>query len=163
MPPFVSLTPTNLAAAAYAPAAVRVTHNNAAVPSAGKLEVGSDSAATNSGVHIHISPAALEQAQAASPNQDIDDSDLPDTIKDLLKMIREIKAQLLERTQALQQLMTDSKLSDEERNLQAQQLQTEINGLNTALNTALAQLLKTLKMAGLSQAQSSQAAALAAS
>ncbi len=114
------------------------------------------------GVRIHISPAALEQAQASNPNQDIEDSDLPDTIKDLLKMIRQIKAQLLERTQALQQLMADTSLSDEERQLQAQQLQGEITALNGALSAAMAQLVKTMKDAKLSDEQASQAAALLA-
>lgn len=120
---------------------------------------GQESAA---GVILHISPAGIKQAQASQKNQDIDDSDLPDTIKDLLKMIRELKAKVQERTQALQQLMADTSLSDEERSLQTQQLQAEIATLSGALATAMGQLTKAIKEADLSDTQASEVAKLLA-
>ncbi len=114
------------------------------------------------GVVLHLSPAGIKQAQASQKNQDIDDSDLPDTIKDLLKMIRELKAKVQERTQALQQLMADTSLSDEERSLQTQQLQAEIATLSGALATAMGQLTKAIKEANLSDTQASEVAKLLA-
>ncbi|MBS7350698.1 MAG: hypothetical protein KIG95_11195 [Comamonas sp.] len=104
---------------------------------------------------VRISPAALEQARAAKGSEDVQDSDdLPDTMQKLLEMIRELKKQLAERTQDLQALMRDSSLSPEERNAQAQQLQSQLGALNSAIATAMGQLLKLMKEAELSQEQS---------
>lgn len=123
-------------------------------------DTGTERQESAAGVVLHISPAGTRQARASQKNQDIDDSDLPDTIKDLLKMIRELKAQLQERTQTLQQLMADTSLSDEERSQQAQQLQAEVTALSGALATAMGQLTKAIKEANLSDTQASEVAKL---
>lgn len=134
----------------------------AAQAQADGTDTGTERQESAAGVVLHISPAGTRQARASQKNQDIDDSDLPDTIKDLLKMIRELKAQLQERTQALQRLMADTSLSDEERSQQAQQLQAEVTTLSGALATAMGQLTKAIKEVNLSDAQAGEVAKLLA-
>lgn len=167
MPPLNISLPTALPHSTPAPSPVRVTdsHGTVATAKGDGADTASgtrSSSASTPGVQVQFSPAALQQAQAVNPNQDIDDADLPDTIKDLLKMIRELRTQLTERLQDLQKLMADASLSDTERSQQAQQIQAEISGLNSAIATATGQLLKAMKAAKLSDAQSANAAALLA-
>ena len=118
--------------------------------------------ATKSDDRVSLSPAGLQQAKAASQgeNQAIDDSGLPDTLKHLLKLIRQLKAQLQERNLALQKVMSNSGLGDAERSLQARQLQAEIGTLNGALATVMKQLAKAMKTADLSQEQAAKVAEL---
>lgn len=118
--------------------------------------------ATKSDDRVSLSPAGLQQAKAASKgeNQDIDDSGLPDTLKHLLKLIRQLKAQLQERNLALQKVMSNSGLGDAERSLQARQLQAEIGTLNGAPATVMKQLAKAMKTADLSQEQAAKVAEL---
>lgn len=120
--------------------------------------------AAESGDRVSLSPAGLQQAKAASKdeNQDIDDSGLPDALKHLLKLSRRLKAQLQERNLALQKVMSDSGLGDEERSLQARQLQAEIGTLNGALATVMKQFAKAMKEADLSQEQAAKVAELLA-
>lgn len=108
------------------------------------------------GVVLHISPRGLQQAQSAQKNDEIDDSDLPDPVKKLLKMIRELQAQLQEKTQELQKLMAKTHLSEEERSQQAQQLQAQVSSLSSALATAMGQLMKLLKEAELTHTQTTK-------
>lgn len=139
----------------------RITDRHGAAAAQAQAD-GTERQESAAGVVLHISPAGTRQARASQKNQDIDDSDLPDTIKDLLKMIRELKAQLQERTQALQRLMADTSLSDEERSQQAQQLQAEVTTLSGALATAMGQLTKAIKEVNLSDAQAGEVAKLLA-
>ena len=113
---------------------------------------------------ISLSPAGLQQAKAASKdnNRDIDESGLPDTLKELLKMARKLKEQLHDRTQSLQRLMADADLTAEERNLQAQRLQAEIGTLSGALATVMKQFAKAMKEADLSREQAAKVAELLA-
>lgn len=112
------------------------------------------------GIRVTLSEQGRAASQAARSNDDIDESDLPDTIKDLLKRIRELKAQLAERQAELRAVMADASLDDEARQIKADALRTEIASLCSALAGANAQLIKAIREQGLSNQQLQQVATL---
>jgi Sec-independent protein translocase protein TatA len=112
------------------------------------------------GIRVTLSEQGRAASQAARNNDDIDESDLPDTIKDLLKRIRELKAQLAERQAELRAVMTDGSLDDEARQIKADALRTEIASLSGALTGANAQLIKAMREQGLSNEQLQRVATL---
>src|SRR5690606_3162760 len=65
-------------------------------------------------------------AKAEKKNQDIDESGLPDSIKQLLKMIRALKAQIAAKEAELKALMADQNLAPEARQAQLEALQSEL-------------------------------------
>lgn len=103
------------------------------------------------------------KGKAATKNQDIDSSNLPDTIKDLLKRIRQLKEQIQEQQQKLNAIMANQKLSTEEKQKQLLQVQATISSLSGALTSAYGQLEKTMRDQDLTQDQQIAAASLLAS
>lgn len=93
---------STLATAAVTP--VDVSESGAA-PAAG--------APAEPGLKVTLSAEGLMRSKTESKNSDIDESGLPDTVKQLLKMIRELKAQLAEKMAELQALMAQSDMDDE--------------------------------------------------
>lgn len=112
------------------------------------------------GVKVSLSATGLARSKAEAKNSDIDESDLPATIKQLLKLIRELKAQLAEKMAELQALMAQQNLDAETRQARAQALQTEVGSLSGALSSANAQLVKVIREEGLSAEQSASMASL---
>ncbi|HCS08160.1 hypothetical protein CJF40_16035 [Pseudomonas lundensis] len=113
------------------------------------------------GVSVTISGAALKAAGAQkADNSDIEDSGLPDNIQKLLKMIRDVKKQIAEKQQQLQQVLTNSSLSPEQAKAQASALQGEISSLTASLITLNASLAKAMK--DMSSDDALKAASLAA-
>lgn len=112
------------------------------------------------GVRVTLSELGLNRSQQASKNDDIDKSDLPDTIKNILKTIRALRQQIAEQTAKLQAITVDESLSPESRAEQAQALQMQISTLSGALSTANASLIKATKEAGLSDEQMQSVATL---
>ena len=112
------------------------------------------------GIRVTLSEQGRAASQAARNNDDIDESDLPDTIKDLLKRIRELKAQLAERQAELRAVMTDGSLDDEARQIKADALRTEIASLSGAPTGANAPLIKAMREQGLSNEQLQRVATL---
>ncbi|GLK90631.1 hypothetical protein [Pseudomonas turukhanskensis] len=113
------------------------------------------------GIKVTLSEQA-QKISAAANNDDIDKSSLPDSIKQALKMLRELKAQLAEKQAQLQSVMADQSLSDEERMQKAQGIQSEIATLNGAIATVNGNLIKAIKEAGLSPDQMSEMTGLMA-
>lgn len=99
--------------------------------------------------------------RATGKNKDIDESALPDGIKQLLKMIRELKAQIAEKQAELQALMVDQNLDPETKSMRAELLQSALATLNGALASANANLVKQMSEGGLSPEQAMTAASLA--
>lgn len=125
--------------------------------------VGEGSAAaepSENGIKVSLSVAGLARSNESEKNSDIDESDLPATIKQLLKLIRELKAQLAEKMAELQALMAQQGLDAETRQMRAQALQTEVGSLSGALSSANAQLVKVIREEGLSAEQSASIASL---
>ncbi|MBS5839268.1 hypothetical protein HBN69_05185 [Pseudomonas lundensis] len=113
------------------------------------------------GVSVTISGAALKAAGAQkADNSDIEDSGLPDNIQKLLKMIRDVKKQIAEKQQQLQQVLTNTSLSPEQAKAQASALQGEISSLTASLITLNASLAKAMK--DMSSDDALKAASLAA-
>jgi len=115
------------------------------------------------GVKVSLSDVGLARSrEAENKNADIDESNLPDEVKRLLKMIRELKAQLAEKMAELQALMAQGDRQDEAQQARVRGLQTEIGSINGALSTANAQLVKVMRDQKLSSEQSATVASLMA-
>lgn len=115
---------------------------------------------SNDGLQALRNGGAGGTANASDANSDIDDSDLPDTVKELLKRIRELRAQLQEKSLEMQRIMADRNLSEEQRKQAAQRLQTEISSLNAALTQTNQQLLQAMNDSKLDSTQRMKAASL---
>ncbi len=100
-------------------------------------------------------------AKSGEKNQDIDESGLPDSIKQLLKMIRELKAQIAAKEAELKTLMADQSLDPEARRVKVETLQSELATLNGAWASANATLVQQMHDQGLSDEQVLTASALA--
>lgn len=138
---------------------VNASNSNQASASANSSEE-QQSEAVGKGTYLYLSEDGLQMSRNENKNQDIDDSDLPNEIKDLLRAIRELKELLRERTLELKQLMANKSLTEEQRDLKAQQLQIEIAALNSTLLTTMGNLVDAQKEAGLSLEQSATFARL---
>lgn len=142
-------TNSTLATAAVTP--VDVSESGAA-PAAG--------APAEPGLKVTLSAEGLMRSKTESKNSDIDESGLPDAVKQLLKMIRELKAQLAEKMAELQALMAQSDMDDETRQARAQALQTEVGSISGALTTATAELARVMRDQKLSTEQSAAVGSL---
>jgi Sec-independent protein translocase protein TatA len=112
------------------------------------------------GLRISLSELGKSLSAKAGKTQDIDDSGLPDSIKQLLKMIRELKAQIAEKQAQIDALLSDQSLDPQARRLQLEALQTELASLNSALASANANLIQLMRENGLSDEQMMTAASL---
>lgn len=114
---------------------------------------------------LRVSLSELGKSMSAKPdkNEDIDKSELPQAIKDLLKMIRELRAQIVEKQAQIDAIMSDQSLDAEAKRQQVEGLQTELASLNSALTAANANLVKLMRENGLSSEQMQAATTLAMS
>lgn len=114
---------------------------------------------------LRVSLSELGKSMSAKPdkNEDIDKSELPQAIKDLLKMIRELRAQIAEKQAQIDAIMSDQSLDTEAKRQQVEGLQTELASLNSALTAANANLVKLMRENGLSSEQMQAATTLAMS
>ncbi|MFN3767746.1 MAG: hypothetical protein ACK4TD_05235 [Ectopseudomonas guguanensis] len=114
---------------------------------------------------LRVSLSELGKSMSAKPdkNEDIDKSELPQAIKDLLKMIRELRAQIAEKQAQIDAIMSDQSLDAEAKRQQVEGLQTELASLNSALTAANANLVKLMRENGLSSEQMQAATTLAMS
>lgn len=111
-------------------------------------------------IHVDLSEAAKMRSKGGAmiSNQDIDESDLPDMIKQLLKKLREIKQKLMAKITELQKVMNDTQLRADLRKQRVQMLQTEIMSLEGAYMKVAGDLADAVKT--LSSDQQMQASAL---
>ncbi len=120
----------------------------------------SDSDEAKPGVAVVISGAAMKAAAAEkTSNSDIDDSNLSDSVKNLLKMIREIKKQIAEKQAEMAAVMSDKSLSPEQARARLAGLQSALSTLQASLTTAQASLAKAMK--DMSSSDAATAAGLA--
>lgn len=108
-----------------------------------------------------LSKAASGTAAGTSPYQDIEDSDLPDTVKHLLRMIRDLRERLAELTRELQAVQADETLSPDTKRTRMLQIRAQMSALNGALMTATRKLASLMREMQLDQAQQMSAAQLA--
>ncbi len=106
--------------------------------------------------------AGVGEGASTNRNSDIEDSELPSEIKNLLKQIRELKEKLREQQEALQKVMMDSSLTPDERRAQILQIQATVNSLNSALDGANKMLTKMMDEMSLSDADKAKVLTLMA-
>lgn len=97
-----------------------------------------------------------------SRNEDIDKSDLPATIKNLLKRIRELQVQISEQQQKQNEVMANSKLSPEQKRQQLLQVQSMISSLSGALSSAMNEMDKAMQSQNLTKEQQIETVSLLA-
>ena len=101
---------------------------------------------TKPAVSVVISGAAMKASAAEkASNSDIDDSGLAENVKQLLKMIREIKKQIAEKQAEMMAVMADKSLSPEQAQAKVSALQSALGALQASLTSAQASLTKAMK------------------
>lgn len=111
---------------------------------------------------LRVSLSELGRNRAVAQNDEIEQSGLPDTIKETLKLIRALKALIAEKQAELDALLADPGLDPERRMRAMEAVQAELSSLNGALVSANASLIKALRDTQLSPELQQQAALLAA-
>ncbi|QLF92016.1 hypothetical protein HW090_01850 [Pseudomonas sp. ABC1] len=112
------------------------------------------------GIRVSLSEVGIQRSKSTDKNADIDESDLPNGIKEILKMIRELKRQIAEKMAELQAAMADDSGTPEERQIRLGALQSSLATLQGALSTANANLIKAMKDSNLSSEQMTTAVSL---
>lgn len=110
---------------------------------------------------LRVSLSELGRGRSSAKNEDIDESNLPDSVKELLRLIRALKQQIAEKKAELEAVLAEPGLDPEARQLRVEALRSELASLQGALSSASANLLKTMREAGLSEEQMQTAAGLA--
>ena len=111
------------------------------------------------GVYVSLSELGKTNAKQAEQNKDIDDSNLPDTIKQILKTIRDLKQQIADKQAEIDKATQDGLQSEQQRE-KLKLLQTELGMLNSALGSAQQSLNKAMQQQDLSDEQIQTALAL---
>ncbi len=119
-----------------------------------------DDQALRDSLRVSLSELGKARSAAAQKNQDIDDSSLPDVVKDLLKRIRELKEQIEAKKEELKAVTSDQSLDPEAKRLKIETLQAELASLQGALSSANATLLKVMRDQNLSDQQMQEVAGL---
>jgi small-conductance mechanosensitive channel len=107
-----------------------------------------------------ISSAKGKEANKSKSNEDIENSNLPKTIQDLLKRIRELQEQIREQEQKRSAIMSDQSLSAEKKQEQLRQVQAMVNSLSGALSSAMSQLNKAMEEQSLTKDQKASVVSL---
>lgn len=123
-----------------------------------RFEKGSTRA--TAGIHVDLSPLSLEKSKKAERDKDIDESELPDNVKQALKAIRDKQEELEEKQKELQQLMSNSSMPAEEKQEKLKALQAEISSLSRGLMDSKNNLVKSMQEQGLTEQQMQTAMAL---
>lgn len=105
-------------------------------------------------VHVDLSSAGKAMAAGgqigrANRNADIEESDLPDQIKDLLKRIRQIREEIAQKQAELRAAMADTRMRPEQRKMKVAMLQAEVMALSAALvlaSNTMSRLIGELKL-----------------
>lgn len=113
------------------------------------------------GITVTLSLEGMRKSDEAggaekAANKDIDDSELPPIIKQMLKTIRAMRKQLAEKKEELAQLMANKSLDEEQKMAQAKVLQSAIQTLGTAITNTQNGLAKAAKEQKLTAEQSAQ-------
>lgn len=103
------------------------------------------------GIRLSLSQAGSAQSSQASKNQDIDDSNLPDNIKQTLKMIRQLRAELAAKQAELDAILAKPPSNDSQR--EADAVSAEIASLHGAISSANASLVSLMRKQDLSSEQ----------
>ena len=111
-------------------------------------------------LRVSLSELGKARSAAAQKNKDIDESSLPDVLKDILKMIRELKAQIAAKKAELEEVMSDQSLDPEAKRIKIEMLRGELASLQGALSSANATLIKVMREQNLSDQQMQEVSSL---
>ncbi|WER48747.1 hypothetical protein CupriaWKF_28730 [Cupriavidus sp. WKF15] len=78
--------------------------------------------------------------EAAAKDSEIDNSNLPDNVKKLVKRLRELREKLEQKVQELQELSNSTTGNPEQRRMCIEALRTEVDGLTAAMASVSADL-----------------------
>jgi len=98
---------------------------------------------------------------ASNRDQDIDDSELPDAVKNLLRMIRDLRERLAELARELRAVQADEGMDPEVKRARLLQIRAQMGALNGALVSATQKLSGLMREMKLDKAQQMTAAQLA--
>ncbi|MCA1931354.1 hypothetical protein [Rheinheimera sp.] len=119
-----------------------------------------DNSKAQLGIHVDLSPLGLQKSKNAERDKDIDESELPDNVKQALKAIRDKQEELEKKQQELQQLMSNSAMPAEEKQEKLKALQAEISTLSRGLLDSKNNLISSMQDQGLTEQQIQTAMAL---
>ncbi|AJG22925.1 hypothetical protein [Cupriavidus basilensis] len=115
------------------------------------------------GIHVDLSPAGRTLAAskpASGRNSDIDNSNLPDTAKNLLKRIRELREELARKQQELQAVASAQNLTADQKQVRLAALNQAMSSLSGAIASTTAALAKSMEKASPEQQMSAAALAM---
>jgi hypothetical protein len=124
------------------------------------LATEKDSSKNPVGIHVDLSPLGLQKSKKAERDKDIDESELPDNVKQGLKAIRDKQEELEKKQKELQQLMSNSSMPPEEKQEKVKALQAEISTLSRGLVDSKNNLVSSMQDQGLTEQQIQTAMAL---
>lgn len=119
-----------------------------------------DQQALRDSLRVSLSELGKARSAAAQKNRDIDESSLPDVVKDLLKRIRDLKAQVEAKKAELEEVMGDQSFDPEAKRIKIEALQGELAALQGALSSTNATLIEILREQDLSDQQMQEVASL---
>lgn len=114
------------------------------------------------GVKVNLSLKGLEVASKLQGDADIDESGLPESVRQLLKMIRKLQKELAEANRQLQALMRDRSLDPVEMLKKTAALQARVSAFSASLNTVNFGLVRAMSQANLTPDQVGKAMKLLA-
>ncbi|AKF45714.1 MULTISPECIES: hypothetical protein [Pseudomonas] len=117
------------------------------------------SSVTPSAVKVQISNEGQEKLESEK-NADIDQSGLPEDVKEVLKNIRKLQDQIAEKNQELMELLNDKTLSEDERKRQRELLTSTIRSMQSALSQATSALNNAMSSNNMDSDSRSQAKGL---
>ncbi|WP_268797101.1 hypothetical protein [Pseudomonas huanghezhanensis] len=101
-------------------------------------------------VKVMLSAESQREAISTDKNADIDASDLPERVKDQLKLIRDLQQKIARKMQEMQVFMNDHSLSPKSRDAKIRQLQMEAMAMTNSLIQATNGLNQTMQQMKLS-------------
>ncbi len=116
-------------------------------------EARQSGSAPSEGIKVDLSLKGLEAASKQQADADIDESGLPESVRQLLKMIRKLQRELAEANRQLQALMRDRSLDPVEMQRKTAALQARVSALSASLNTVNFGLVRAMSQADLTPDQ----------
>ncbi|EPF66424.1 hypothetical protein [Pseudomonas syringae] len=117
------------------------------------------SSVTPAAAKVQISNEGQEKLESEK-NADIDQSGLPEDVKEVLKNIRKLQDKIAEKNQELMELLNDKTLSEDDKKRQRELLTSTIRSMQSALSQATSALNNAMSSNNMDSDSRSQAKAL---
>ncbi|AZG86990.1 hypothetical protein N032_15765 [Pseudomonas syringae pv. pisi str. PP1] len=117
------------------------------------------SSVTPAAAKVQISKEGQEKLESEK-NADIDQSGLPEDVKEVLKNIRKLQDKIAEKNQELMELLNDKTLSEDDKKRQRELLTSTIRSMQSALSQATSALNNAMSSNNMDSDSRSQAKGL---